>query len=148
MHRLVQVRVTRELGDLERLARVRDHPAAVVRQAGGLDAARVCSWIPGPYRSASRSRNALGRVLGVEVEGEPLDAGAEPALQPAGPLEADEAERSDVVAPDGDRELAHVPTLPGASPRTRPPFERSRVRLLPVDVAVPVAVDVPDELPP
>jgi hypothetical protein len=44
----------------------------------------------------------------MEIEGKPLDAGAEPALQPLGPLEADEAEGSDVVAPDRDCELAHV----------------------------------------
>jgi hypothetical protein len=38
----------------------------------------------------------------MKVEGEPLDRGAEPALEPRRPLVGDVAERSDVVAPDGD----------------------------------------------
>jgi hypothetical protein len=51
--------------------------------------------------------DAFRWVFGMKIEGKPLDLGAEPALQPIGPLEADEAERSDVVAPDRDGELIH-----------------------------------------
>jgi hypothetical protein len=46
------------------------------------------------------TRNSLGRVLRVQVEGPPFDPRAELALQPRRPLETDVAERSDVVAPD------------------------------------------------
>jgi hypothetical protein len=51
--------------------------------------------------------DAFRRVFRMEIERKPLDVGAEPALQPIGPLEADEAERSDVVAPNRDGELIH-----------------------------------------
>ena len=57
--------------------------------------------------------NAFRRVLGMEVEGQPLDLRAEPARQPFGPLEADVAERSYVVAPDRDRGLLHGDSVPG-----------------------------------
>ena len=53
----------------------------------------------------------------MQVEREPVHDGAEPALQPLGPLEADVAERSNVVAPDRDRVLRHGDSLPG---RRRP----------------------------
>jgi len=51
--------------------------------------------------------DAFAGILRVEVEGEPLDRGAEPAPQPLGPLVADVAVRSDVVAPDRDGVLGH-----------------------------------------
>jgi hypothetical protein len=57
------------------------------------------------------ARDAPGRILGVKVEREPLDLGAEPALQPLGPRKADAAEGSDVVAPD---EEVHETSLPDA----------------------------------
>jgi pimeloyl-ACP methyl ester carboxylesterase/class 3 adenylate cyclase len=47
-------------------------------------------------------RDALGRVLGMQVEGSPLDLRAEPTLEPRRPFEADVAEGSYVVAPDRD----------------------------------------------
>ena len=53
----------------------------------------------------------------MQVERQPVHDGAEPALQPLGPLEADVAERSNVVAPDRDRVLRHGDSLPG---RRRP----------------------------
>jgi hypothetical protein len=60
--------------------------------------------------------NALRWVLRVEVEGQPLDPGAEPALQPRRTLEGDVAERSDVVRPDGDRKAGvHDATVPSTS---------------------------------
>jgi micrococcal nuclease len=43
----------------------------------------------------------------MEVEGKPFDGRAEPAREPVGPLEADVAERSYVVAPDEDAVLGH-----------------------------------------
>jgi hypothetical protein len=53
------------------------------------------------------SRNALGRVLGVEVEGQPVDLSAEPALDPLSRALAEAAEGSDVVRPDDDLVLRH-----------------------------------------
>jgi hypothetical protein len=54
-----------------------------------------------------RSRDAFRRVLGVEVEGQPVDLGAEPALEPLGRALAESAEGSDVVRPDDDLVLGH-----------------------------------------
>jgi hypothetical protein len=108
MNRFVQTFVTGELRHLERLARVGNHGRRVIAEARGLDRRARVFMDPGavPLRQPL-ARNALRRILRVEVEGQPLDAGAEPALQPIGPLEADEAERSDVVAPDGYGEFVH-----------------------------------------
>jgi len=61
------------------------------------------------------ARDSFRRIFGMEVEGKPVDRGAEPALEPLGPLEADVAERSNVVAPDRDRMLRHGDSLPGRS---------------------------------
>jgi hypothetical protein len=52
------------------------------------------------------ARDALRRVLGMQVERPPLDPRAEPALEPRRPLEGDVAERSYVIAPDDDRRHA------------------------------------------
>ena len=46
------------------------------------------------------TRNALRRVLRVKIERQPLDVGAEPALEPLGRLLADATEWSDVFRPD------------------------------------------------
>ena len=102
VNRLVQAGVPRELGQLERAMGVRDDVRGrVVRVPAGLDhglhlrtvlVAVACVQL-GPC-------DALGRVFGVEVERKPFDRGAEPALEPRRPFEADVAERSDVVAPD------------------------------------------------
>ena len=53
------------------------------------------------------TRDALGWVLGVEVEREPGHLGAEPARDPLGRRLAEPAERSDVVGPDKDGVVAH-----------------------------------------
>ena len=65
-----------------------------------------------------RSRNALGWVLGMKVEGQPLDLGVEPTLEPLGGALADAAERSDVIGPDQDLVPYHRARLAG---RTVPP---------------------------
>jgi hypothetical protein len=54
-----------------------------------------------------RERNALGRILRVQVEGEPDDVGVELTPCLLGRDLAEPAERSDVVAPDDDRMLVH-----------------------------------------
>jgi hypothetical protein len=57
------------------------------------------------------SRDALRRVLGVEIEGQPVDLGAEPALEPLSRALAEAAEGSDVVRPDGDLVPGHEARL-------------------------------------
>ena len=71
-----------------RQSRLREHRIAPVGEPAAIAALEL------------GARDSLGRVLRVQVEGSPLDPRAEPALQPRRPLEADVAERSDVVAPD------------------------------------------------
>ena len=61
------------------------------------------------------SGNSFRRVLGVEVEGQPVDLGAEPALEPLGRALAESAERSDVVRPDDDLVLGHEARLAAES---------------------------------
>jgi hypothetical protein len=48
------------------------------------------------------ARDALRRILGVQIEWPPFDTRAKLALEPRRPLQADVAEGSYVVAPDGD----------------------------------------------
>jgi hypothetical protein len=52
-------------------------------------------------------RDALGRVLRMEVEREPLDVGVELAPYLLGRDLAEPAERSDVIAPDEDGMVGH-----------------------------------------
>jgi hypothetical protein len=60
-------------------------------------------------------RNALRRVLGVEIEGQPVDLGAEPALEPLSRPLAEATEGSDVVRPDDDLVLGHEARLAAQS---------------------------------
>ena len=114
VHLLVQPALTRELRELERLARVgNDLRRRVVLEAG------VHDHLPRPLVDVLRiaaveflARDPLGRVLRVQVEGQPLHLRPVLPLQPCGPLQGHRAERSDVVAPDPDGELAHPFTLP------------------------------------
>jgi hypothetical protein len=79
-----------------------------VRQPSGVEQLEQPLVEPGPVAALEvLALDPLRRVLGMQVEREPLDLRAEPALQPLGPLEADVAERSYVVAPDGDARLGH-----------------------------------------
>jgi hypothetical protein len=57
------------------------------------------------------SRDALSRVLGMEIEGQPVDLGTEPALEPLSRTLAEAAEGSDVVRPDDDLVLGHEARL-------------------------------------
>ena len=101
MHRFVQAAVAGELGDLERVQRVRKLRGGGERQPCGFDQApRVVVDAGAVAPLQVRPRQSLGRILGMEEEGKPVDLRAEPALEPLGPREADVAERSGVVAPD------------------------------------------------
>ena len=60
-----------------------------------------------------RARDPLRWVLGVQVEGQPLDLGAEPALEPLGRALTDAAEGSDVIRPDQDLVHCHMARLAG-----------------------------------
>jgi hypothetical protein len=102
-----------ELGQAESRARVRHHLGRRVvekslplecRLEALVEALAVAPVEVGP-------RNALRRVLGVEVEGEPVDLGAEPTLEPLSRALAEAAEGSDVVRPDDDRVLSHEARL-------------------------------------
>ena len=98
-----------ELGQPKREPRVRDDLGRhVVRQAGLSEplAHRIAVAVP-VARVELRPGNPLRRVLRVEVEGQPVKLGVEPAPQPLGRLLAEPAERSDVVRPDRDRVLGH-----------------------------------------
>jgi hypothetical protein len=76
-----------------------------------------------------RPRDAVRRVFGVEIEGKPLDRGAEPVAEPRRPLVGDVAERSDVVAPDDDAVclLVHSASVARSTPRHWPGLAKSRL---------------------
>jgi len=98
--------------------RVRERGRRRVREPGGLDHPLRVAVDPGPVAALEvGSRQAVLRILGMEEERQPLDLRAEPALEPLGPRKADVAERSGVVAPDGDREVVHGSQ---ATPQARP----------------------------
>jgi len=71
------------------------------------------------------ARDALERVLRVEIEREPCHLGAVPALEPLGRRLTEPAEGSDVVRPDRDEQRLHgsrstsgrLPAEPTARPR-------------------------------
>ena len=86
------------------------------------------------------ARDPLRRVLRVEVEGEPFDRGAEPALEPLGPLVADVAIRSDVVAPDRDGVLGHAARLPALPPKGRRAPPVCTLAVFPLSAARPLAL--------
>ena len=106
VHLLVQAAVAGELGHPESVAAVRDD---VRRRRVGEPARRELRLQPvveGPAVASVElgPRDALARVLRVQVEREEGDGGAEPALEPPGRALAEAAERSDVVRPDEDEE--------------------------------------------
>jgi hypothetical protein len=102
-----------QLGQAESRARVRHHLGRwVVEELLPLERrfeALVEALAVAPVELSSR--DALGRVLGVEIEGQPVDMGAEPALEPLSRALAESAERSDVVRPDDDLVLGHEARL-------------------------------------
>ena len=57
------------------------------------------------------ARNPLRWILRMEIEGSPLDRGAEPALEPLGRALADAAKGSDVVRPNQDLMFCHTARL-------------------------------------
>ncbi len=115
-------RVSRELGDAQRSHRVRDH---VWVRAVDEASPRTCRPVyPASVAlEQSLSRQTFLRVLRMEIEGEPRDLRAEPALEPVGRRLADAAERSDVVGPDEDFVLAHS----GSSRRMSSTVSRRRM---------------------
>jgi hypothetical protein len=102
-----------QLGQAESRARVRHHLGRrVVEETLPLERrleALVEALAVAPVELGSR--NALGRVLGVEVEGQPVNLSAEPALDPLSRALAEAAEGSDVVRPDDDLVLRHEARL-------------------------------------
>ena len=121
----VEPSLSRELGDAQRSHRVRDDVGVrAVDEAIRLEHpshpvyARLAVAL-----EQSLSRQAFLRVLRMEIEGEPRDLRAEPALEPVGRRLADAAERSDVVGPDEDFVLAHS----GSSRRMSSTVSRRRM---------------------
>ena len=109
----VLVARSRQLGEAERRARVRHHlgrriveePLPFERRFEALVEALTVAPVE------LGSRDALGRVLRVEVEGQPVDLSAEPALEPLSRALAEATEGSDVVRPDDDLVLGHQARL-------------------------------------
>jgi hypothetical protein len=100
----VQPALARELGHAERAHRVRhDVRRRVVDQPFlGEPLAQPVVERRSVPREELLAGNPLGRVLGMQVEWEPRDLGAEPARDPLGRRLAEPAERSDEVRPDVD----------------------------------------------
>jgi hypothetical protein len=137
--RVERAPLAREFGEHQRATRVRH----LVE--------RLCVWEPGSLKHHSQAigklravaalklgtRDALWRVLGVQIKRSPLDPRAEPALKPRRPLKADVAERSYVVAPGGDQRdtvdyLGHSGHCRDHAPRDKRPMTsegRARTRL-------------------
>ncbi len=102
-----------QLGHAERCPRIRHHVGRrVVAESLPLER-RLEALVEAIAVAAVElsPRNALRWVLGVEIEGEPLDLGAEPTLEPLSRALAEAAERSDVVRPDDDLVLGHEARL-------------------------------------
>ena len=109
VHGAMEPSFARELGDAQRLHRVRDDVGVrVVDEAVSLEhAPHAIDARLSVAREQMLARQALLRILRVQVEGEPRDRSAVPALEPVGRRLADAAERSDVVGPDKGFVLAH-----------------------------------------
>jgi hypothetical protein len=124
--RVHQPRVQRVV--LSTLARQLSHPQRVERARHALD--RLVERQPlareerlqpvGPRAAVAaihvRSRHAVGRILRVQVERQPVDPSAEPALQPRRPREGDVAEGSYVVRPDADARTVDADIVASALP--------------------------------
>jgi hypothetical protein len=103
VERLVQATVACQLGQAQGRPGVRDRLRYVeVELVSREELAQEVVVVRAVAASQLVARNSPGRVLRVEVEGEPGDSGAVPVPQPLGQSLADAAERSDVVAPDED----------------------------------------------
>ena len=104
-----------ELGEAKRRARVRhDLGWRIVDESLVLEPALevLVERLAVPAQQL-RAWDALGRIFGVQVEGQPFDRGTEPALEPLGRTLADAAEGSDVVRPDQDLVGRHPVSLSG-----------------------------------
>jgi hypothetical protein len=121
---LVPPGVAGELGESQRLHGVRhDGRVRVVHEAVALEPLPHRVVHPRPVaRDQPLTRQPVGRVLRVEVEGKPGDVGVEPAPKPLGQRLADPAEGSDVVRPDEDFVRSHIRTVSAyeVDARTRP----------------------------
>jgi hypothetical protein len=103
VERLVQPALARQLGRVQRRVRVRDPLAPGPRQAVLAEqplVVRVRVEAVAPPEVVNR--DALGRIFRVQVERQPFDLSAVPALEPRRALSRDVAERSYVVGPDPD----------------------------------------------
>jgi hypothetical protein len=102
VHLRVQAALARQLGHAQRSHRVRDDVGRRV-----VEEALFGKPVAQPFVERRPvagvqllARDPVLRILGMEVEREPGDLGAEPARDPLGRRLAEPAERSDVVRPD------------------------------------------------
>ena len=108
---------SRQLGQAEGRARVRhDLGRRVVAESLPLEG-RPEALVEAPAVAPVElfPRDALRRVLGVKGEGQPVDLGVEPTLEPLSRALAEAAEGSDVVRPDDDFVLGHEARLAAQS---------------------------------
>jgi len=117
VHRLVQVAVSGELGYPQRAARVRHGVRrwSIFQPRGGERLSQPVVERVAVARVQLVAGNPLERVLRMQVERQPGDLGAVPALEPVGRGLADPAERSDVVREDENGGRRHASTLPSAT---------------------------------
>ena len=105
-----------ELGEAECCVRVRhDVGRRIVDQAVAVEPALevLVEGNAVPLQQLG-ARDTLRRVLGVQIEGQPLDHGVEPTLEPLSRPLADAAKRSDVVRPDQNLVRRHAISLSGS----------------------------------
>jgi hypothetical protein len=127
MEALMHSALTCELRHPQRELGIRNDLGPVVRETGRRELLAERILVPEPIASVQfDERNALGRVLGMQVERQPEDLGVELAPYLLGNRLAEPTERSDVVAPDDDRVLGHV--AHGAGNTRRSSASCARVR--------------------
>jgi hypothetical protein len=100
----VHAALARQLGHVERRPRIGDPRPLGVRQAGLVEHPPLTGAQRPPVAGLELlDRDPLRRVLRMQVERQPLDLSAVPALEPRRALSRDVAEGSYVVGPDPDQ---------------------------------------------
>jgi hypothetical protein len=101
---VVDAALARELGRVQCRARIRDPLVGRELEAGLAEELRVLRVDVEPVAARQLvGRDALRRIFRMQVERQPLDLSAVPALEPRRALSRDVAEGSYVVRPDPDQ---------------------------------------------
>lgn len=113
---VVEAAVTSELGEGKSVQRVWDARRRLVREARALDRpSGHLVRVETESADVVGAKDTLARKLWMQEVRAPFDLCAVPAREPVGPLQADVAKRSGVVAPDPDSAVGHDPCLPGGA---------------------------------